>query len=122
MIRKIFTGAVLLFLILIPWNTGTMGRESSCFDYRELENLEFISDPAISPDGEMVSYVLSSFPESASGQDRMNRDIWMAFPDGRKKPFAFAFGPDLEFTPDGLGPATGWPFYQTGRGTPRSTG
>jgi len=99
MLKRVYLSAVVLLALTAFWSLSAPAEEEGCFDCEDIEKLEFIANPVISPNGERVAYVLSHYPESASGGDRMDQDIWMAFTDKRKDPFPFAFGPDREANP-----------------------
>src|SRR5215467_10421635 len=63
---------------------------------------EFISDPNISPDGQLVAYVVTRIDRA---QNRRNSSIWMVATDGTRAPWQFTTSPQSanspRWSPDG---------------------
>ncbi|CAN5836768.1 hypothetical protein BH18ACI4_BH18ACI4_12040 [soil metagenome] len=57
---------------------------------------EFVSDPQISPDGELVAYVITKVDR---GQNRRATSIWMAAIDGSRSPWQFTTSPQPASAP-----------------------
>src|SRR5438874_13714 len=60
-------------------------------------SFEFVSDPNVSPDGRLVSYVVTKIDRA---QNRRNSSIWMAATDGRSRaPWQFTTSPQSSNSP-----------------------
>ncbi|PYS58401.1 MAG: hypothetical protein DMF76_19320 [Acidobacteria bacterium] len=81
-------------------------------------SFEFVSDANVSPDGRLVSYVVTKIDRA---QNRRNSSIWMAATDGRSRaPWQFTTSPQSSnsprWSPDGKWLASGRADSGGGRG------
>ncbi|MGH7530682.1 MAG: S9 family peptidase [Gemmatimonadales bacterium] len=86
-------------LVLLPAVLGAQARPWQSTDYYRLAS---VADPALSPDGRRVAFVVTTVIEE---KDRRHREIWMAPTDGSAAPYRYtsptteASGP--RWSPDG---------------------
>ncbi len=87
---------VLLFLI-------TGGRAvcagGGCFSPADIQKLAYLSDPAFSPGGDWVAYVLHVPPDTVRGEKLYDSEVWVVDFEGKRGPRRFAFGPGREKAP-----------------------
>ncbi|HEV8483269.1 MAG TPA: S9 family peptidase [Blastocatellia bacterium] len=57
---------------------------------------EFLSDPQLSPDGKLVSYVVTTVDQK---QNRRNSSVWMVTADGSRAPWQFTTSPQSSTSP-----------------------
>jgi len=57
---------------------------------------EFLSDPQLSPDGKLVSYVVTTVDQK---QNRRYSSVWMAAADGSRSPWQFTTSPQSSTSP-----------------------
>lgn len=92
---------LLCFILFIGANTFAQTPAKRPIDPRDVYRLSTISDPKVSPDGNWVSYVLSSVD---SAKNKRNADVWMMSWDGQQS-VQLTNSPDGEsqarWSPDG---------------------
>ena len=93
-----------LLLLAILWGVGAFAQtpvSKRPIDPRDVYRLTTVSDPKVSPDGNWVSYVLSSVD---SAKNKRNADVWMTSWDGQQS-IQLTNSPDGEsqprWSPDG---------------------
>ena len=59
-------------------------------------NFEFLSDPQLSPDGKLVSYVVTTVDQK---QNRRYSSVWMVAADGSRTPWQFTTSPQSSTSP-----------------------
>jgi dipeptidyl aminopeptidase/acylaminoacyl peptidase len=70
-----------------------------CFTASDLLELRMASEPAISPSGAWIAYVISEPPDTSKGEKRNQSDIWVVDFEGKRGPRRYAFGPAEEYSP-----------------------
>ncbi len=89
---RILIGMGLLLILAVAASAQTP-RGVTAEDYF---SFEFVSDPNISPDGKLVSYVLTKIDKA---QNRRNSAVWMAATDGSRAPWQFTTSPQNSASP-----------------------
>ncbi|OQX85353.1 MAG: hypothetical protein B6D63_02475 [Candidatus Latescibacteria bacterium 4484_7] len=96
---KICKIAGIMIIVAAFCSPGVSADERGCFGCSDLLKIKNVTDPAISPDGSYVAFVVVEPPDTSEGEKTYQGDIWMVDFDGNEQPRPFAFGPADERSP-----------------------
>src|SRR6185369_16242951 len=100
-IRKVLHNCLALVLLFVLLNT-VLAQTPRGITPEDYFAFEFAADPNISPDGQLVAYVVTKIDRA---QNRRNSAIWLAAADGSRTPWQFTTAPQSanspRWSPDG---------------------